>query len=89
MAISIPHAGRFKAAGRHCGHDGGNGGAVNRLQKNQDQRHIRRAGDEKPDGKCQLGALTEGLKTGSHGQNLPAILAQESRCFFFRGFTPR
>jgi hypothetical protein len=36
-----------------------------------------------------LGALTEGLKIGSHGQDHPAILARESRYFFLPEFTPR
>jgi hypothetical protein len=58
-------------------------------QEYQDQRDIGRAGDEEPDGKRQLGALTEGLKAGSHGENHPAILAVESRDFFSPGFTAR
>jgi hypothetical protein len=58
-------------------------------EKCQDERDIGRAGDEKPDGERQLGALREGLRSGSHGADHPAILAGESRGFFVAKFTAR
>jgi hypothetical protein len=36
-----------------------------------------------------LDPFTEGMKGGSHGREHPAILAEESQGFFFRGFTSR
>jgi len=44
--------------------------SFNRLQKSQDQGDIGRTGDEKPDRERQLGALTEGLKAGSHARTI-------------------
>jgi hypothetical protein len=53
------------------------------------QRHVGRAGDQQCDGERQLDTLAGGLEDRSHGRKHPAILAGESRGFFFAGFTPR
>jgi hypothetical protein len=118
MAVSI-HPVMLPAVRRPVpdfGHDGGNAGAVNRLdhdpekdagfpkrnktlerdddvlrvlEKSPDQRDIGRAGHQQPDGERQLDAPGEGMEGGSHGRKHPAILAEESQGFFFRGFTSR
>jgi hypothetical protein len=53
------------------------------------QRHVGRAGNQQYDGERQLDTLAGGLEDRSHGRKHPAILAGESRGFFFAGFTPR
>ena len=54
-----------------------------------DQRHVGRAGDQQADGQRELDTLAGGLEARSHGRKHPAILAVESRGFFFRAFTAR
>jgi hypothetical protein len=70
-------------------HDQGNRLAVNRLQPGAYQRHVGRAGNQQYDGERQLDTLAGALEDRSHGRKHPAILAGESRGFFFAGFTPR
>ena len=54
-----------------------------------DQRHVGRASDQQADGQRELDTLAGGLEARSHGRKHPAILAVESRGFFFPGFTTR
>src|SRR5258705_10899894 len=54
-----------------------------------DQRHVGRAGDQQADAQRELDTLAGGLEARSHGRKHPAILAVESRGFFFRAFTAR
>jgi hypothetical protein len=53
------------------------------------QRDVRHAGSQQTDGHLEVNILAEGMKARSHGREHPAILANESRGFFFREFTAR
>ena len=69
--------------------DQGNRLAVNQLEPSAYQRHVGRAGGQQGDGQRELDTLAGGLEDRSHGRKHPAILAGESRGFFFAGFTSR
>jgi hypothetical protein len=58
-------------------------------EKRPNQRDVRRAGREQPDRQGELRALAKGMEQVSHGREHPAILAPESRGFFFPKFTSR
>src|SRR5882724_2814864 len=60
-----------------------------RLQPGAYQRHVGRAGGQQRDSERELDTLAGGLEDRSHGRKHPAILAGESRGFFFVGFTCR
>src|SRR6185369_14801786 len=68
-----------------------NEAGVNRpgLKPGAYQCHVGRAGDQEADGQRELDTLAGGLEARSHGRKHPAILAVESRGFFFRAFTAR
>ena len=72
-------------------HDGEIGRGVNplELEPGAYQRHVGRAGDEQRHGERELDSLAGDLEDRSHGREHPAILAEESRGFFFAGFTSR
>ena len=53
------------------------------------QRHVGRAGHQQRHGERELDSLAGDLEDRSHGREHPAILAEESRGFFFAGFTSR
>src|SRR5438034_10224745 len=57
------------------------------LEKSPDQRDIGRTGHQQPNGERQQDTLGKGMEGGSHGRKHPAILAGESRGFFFPQFT--
>ena len=59
------------------------------LEPRIDQRKIGRAGQQQCDRKGQLRAFAEGMEARFHGGKHPAILAEESRGFFFAPFTSR
>src|SRR4051812_50153844 len=59
------------------------------LEPSVDQRHVGRASGQQADGQRELDTLAGGLEARSHGRKHPAILAVESRGFFFPGFTAR
>jgi hypothetical protein len=59
------------------------------LEPDIDQHEIGRAGEQQCDRKGQLRALAEGMEARFHGGKHPAILAGESRGFFFAPFTSR
>ncbi|BBB99115.1 hypothetical protein BE61_45560 [Bradyrhizobium elkanii USDA 61] len=59
------------------------------LEPGPDQRHVGGAGREQRNRKRELHAFVGGLVDRSHGPKHPAILAGESRGFFFPGFTTR
>jgi hypothetical protein len=58
-------------------------------EKRPNQRDVRRAGREQPDRQGELRALAKGMEQVSHAREHPAILAPESRGFFFPKFTSR
>lgn len=59
------------------------------LEPRINQRKIGRAGQQQCNRKGQLRALAEGMEACFHGGKHPAILAGESRGFFFAPFTSR
>ena len=59
------------------------------LQPGAYQRHVGRAGGQQGYSERELDTLAGGLEDRSHGRKHPAILAWESRGFFFAGFTYR